>query len=315
MQQLFENWRRYLKEAAVDPYGATQVQTKVAKPKTPEPEADEYTAPYEPEYESPREYSRELHFGKNPDELKCVMDLRHPKVEVFPPDFYRCMEDHGYQKLGAGSFRAVFAVPENPELVLKIVGPANSRASDQKRAMEMNRKEAQASFQTASDLVPKVYDSANDYFWITSEKVVPVKTWLEMKSFFPAWKDENEHDFSTHFYDLIKENRNEEDLIGVLDRRIEYVKMGEELVNDPLILQIRDLLAQFDLPEWDIRPHNVGYAVRGGKKQFIILDPGFELKGLEQGFSSEPSLSSLLKDKYGKTMSKKSGAKTTPGKL
>jgi len=40
---------------------------------------------------------------------------------------------------------------------------------------------------------------------------------------------------------------------------------------------MREFLAKFDLPSWDIRPNNVGYVVRDGKKQFVILDPGFEL--------------------------------------
>jgi len=304
MKLLLEHWRQYLVEA-VDP----RAETAVAKPKEV-PEADEYTAPYKHEYESPREYSREQYFGKNPDELQCVIDLRHPKVDVFPPDFYRCMEDYGYQKLGAGSFRAVFTVLENPELVLKIVGPANSRFSDQKRAMEMNRKEALASFQTASDLIPKVYDSANDHFWIISEKVVPINTWKEMQTFFPVWRAEDSEEFIFYFEKLIEENRNEEDLIGTIDRRIEYVKMGAELVNDPLILQIRDLLAQFDLPAWDIRPHNVGYAVRNGKKQFVILDPGFELKkdlfgAQEEQPGESEEFEALFKDKYAATVPKK----------
>ena len=64
MKLLFENWRKYLVEAA-DP----RAETAVAKPKE-EPETDEYAAPYEYKHESPREYSREQYFGKNPDEIQ-----------------------------------------------------------------------------------------------------------------------------------------------------------------------------------------------------------------------------------------------------
>jgi len=296
----FKGWRKFLNES-VDPYAETaetQVQTKIAKPKA---KTDEYDSPYE--YEETPEKSRETYFGKSPDNLRCIKDLRNQAIDVFPPDFYRCMEQEGYTKLGAGSFRAVFNVPENPELVLKVVGPANSYP-EQIRSREMNKEEAKASFQTASDLVPKVFDSARDYFWIISEKVTPILTWEEMKKFFPAWKDENEYDFSWWFQKLILSELNNEVAIRNLDNRIEYVKTGKELVNDPLILQIRDLLAQFDLPAWDIRPHNVGYATRNGQKQFVILDPGFELgkaTGTVADQGPEPSISDIFKDDVAKT--------------
>ena len=273
MKLLFENWRKHLKEIAEPDAHA---KTKVAKPKN-KPEADAYGAPYEYEHESPKAYSREQFFGKNPDELQCVIDLRSP-ADMNPMDFYRCMARHGYNKIDAGSFRAVFTMPGNSDMVLKIVGPANSRFSDKKRSMEMNKKEAEGAFQTSSELVPKVFDSARDYFWIISEKVVPIRTWREMQAFFPAWQKEDRDEFSWWFQQIIAADvdKKSKDIIRLLNIR-EKGGLGEKLINDPLILQIRDLLAQFGLPAWDIRPHNVGYANRNGKKQFVILDPGFEL--------------------------------------
>jgi len=296
MKLLFENWRQYLKE---------EVETKVAKPEN-EPETDEYTSPYE--YEKTPEKTKETYFGKSPDSLQCIRDLRNPEIDVFPPDFYECMEQEGYTKLGAGSFRAVFNVPENPELVLKIVGPANTRLSDQRRAMKMNKEEAKASFQTSSDLIPKVYDSARDYFWIISEKVATIPTWREMQGFFPVWRSENEDDFSWWFQKLISSRLMEAHAIDMLDRREPPGEnSGEKLVNDPLILQIRDLLAQFGLPAWDIRPHNVGSALRSGKREFVILDPGFVL-GQEVGTVSGheastplPGISDIFKDDIAQT--------------
>jgi len=140
--------------------------------------------------------------------------------------------------------------------------------------------------------------------------VTPILTWEEMQSFFPVWKAEPEDLFLWWFDKLISSKLNEKAAIENLDNRIEYVKMGKELVNDPLILDIRDLLAQFDLPEWDIRPHNVGYAVRNGKKQFVILDPGFELKkdlfgGEEEQPEESEEFEDFFKDKYAATVVKK----------
>ena len=293
MKLIFENWRKHLKEAGpVDSRaesvlkwaeGDTDVKTKVAKPKASEVEPDEYASPYE---QIPLT-TREKYFGDNPDELQCVIDLRDSRVGVEEREFKDCMWENGYRMLGAGSFRSVFTIPDNPELVLKIVGADYDAQHAAARAKEMNRKEAQGAFQTTSDLVPKVYDSANDHFWIISEKVTPITSWRETKTFFPAWSAEDQEDFNFYFHKLISEDRDEEDLINTLDNRIEYVKLGEELVNDPLILQIRDLLAQFDLPAWDIRPHNVGYTTRDGKKQFVILDPGFELTKLTKDSQEE----------------------------
>jgi len=52
----------------------------------------------------------------------------------------------------------------------------------------------------------------------------------------------------------------------------------DRLVFNSMFATMREFLAKFDLPSWDIRPNNVGYVVRDGKKQFVILDPGFELQ-------------------------------------
>jgi len=325
MKLLFENWRQYLKEDEVDrsaesvlnwAEGNSRAKTKAAKPKTSEIEPDEYSSPYE--HEETDEETREKYFGTGPDSIKCVKDLRDPKKFINSWDFYSCMSDEGYEKIQAGSFRAAFTNPSNPDLVLKIVTPETMLENPALggagaiRSMNMNRAEAKASYQTASDLVPKVYDSARDYFWIMSEKVTPITSWRETKTFFPAWSAEDQEDFNFYFHKLISEDRDEEDLINTLDKRIEYVKLGEELVNDPLILQIRDLLAQFNAPTWDIRPHNVGYANRGGKKQFVILDPGFELpKDTKSEKEEQPKdsedFSKLFKDKYAVTAPNKPG--------
>ena len=302
MKLLFENWRKHLKEVATD---TGHAETKVAKPKH-ETATDEYDSPYKYENESPREETREKDFGANPDNLQCIQDLRNPPAQASDRqthitdnelmdkayEFYDCMNRAGYSKLGEGSFRAVFNIPNKPHLVLKTPNPARMLESLKNRRdiLEMNKREAQGAFQTTSDLVVKVYDGAEDYFWIVSEKVTEIKTWDVMQEFFPVWKYEPPGDFNSWFQKLI----NPKTLPDVAAEQInkqaeyraeyepdyEYEERGKELVNDPLILDIRDLLGQFKLPAWDIRPYNVGYAIRNGQKQFVIIDPGFGLDGL-----------------------------------
>ena len=306
MKLLFENWKKYLKEV--------EQKTKIAKPKAPEVEPDEYASPYK--YEETDEEAREKYFGKDPSDLLCIERLKDPKEYLSPANFYKCMDDAGYEKISAGSFRWVFEHPDDPSLVFKMVAPnhflekPDLKGAAVKRAMEMNRKEATGAFQTTSELVPKVYDSAKDYFWIISEKVTPIESWREMQTHFPAWKEESEEDFEWWFQQLINPKIKEDVAIRELDKpdaRASYVKSGRELVNDPLILKIRDLLAQWDLPSWDIRPHNVGYATRNGKKQFVILDPGFELAPDTKESQPEDSkaFSDLFKDKYAVTAPQK----------
>jgi hypothetical protein len=316
MKSLFENWREYLKEDKGDP-GA---KTKAAKPKPPEIEPDEYTSPYK--HEETEDETREKYFGTGPDNIECIKDLRDPKKFIQPWEFYSCMSDEGYEKIQAGSFRVAFTNPSNPDLVLKVVSPAVMLESPWlegagiRRSMNMNKAEARASYQTASDLVPKVYDSAKDFFWIMSEKVTPITTWRDMQTFFTEWNGDDPEEFKFYFHKLISEDRNEDDLTSALQNRPESQAYSqnhaENLVNGPLILQIRDLLAQFNAPTWDIRPHNVGYANRGGKKQFVILDPGFELpKDTKSEKEEQPKdsedFSKLFKDKYAVTAPNKPG--------
>jgi len=300
MQLLFERWRRYLNEA--DPFAATPLAkptvTKVPRRTAVPPRRGDIP-----------EETREKYFGANPDHLQCIQDLRKTpaqasdrqphitddELERRAYEFYDCMNRAGYSKLGEGSFRAVFNIPNKPHLVLKTPNPARMLESLKNRRdiIEMNKREAQGAFQTTSDLVVKVYDGAEDYFWIVSEKVTEIKTWDVMQEFFPVWKHEPAGDFNSWFQKLInpktlpdvaaEQINKQAEYRAEYDMDYDYEEKGKELVNDPLILDIRDLLGQFKLPAWDIRPHNVGHAIRNGQKQFVIIDPGFGLDGLGIG--------------------------------
>jgi len=305
MKLLLENWRRFLKEASS---------------------------------------SEERYFGPNPDNIPCIINLRKaldvpytvgmklwseeepsrmapiegsPYMPMRQVPLIKCLIDAGFNFLGAGSYRATFDVPGHPELILKTTH--FSSHDEMERNMRMNKKEAQAYYQTASDLVPKVYAAAKDYLWIISEKVVVINAWDALKEFFPAWLDlvergifkESGPEFPDLFGWLI--DRNVEDIqsnaykkareiviFALLDKPGTYGWEGprwsehgerltepimekedeiiiNQLINDPMFKMIRDSLAKFDLPSWDIRPGNVGYVIKDGEKQLVIIDPGFEL--------------------------------------
>ena len=308
-----KEWKNFLSEE-VDVEGATA--TLPAK-RSARQEPDEHHSPHKDEYAEPKAYSREKYFGKNPDHIQCVIDHRgsSPRKYRSPEVFYDCMAEDGYEFIGAGSFRAVLSIPERPELILKIVSPVATDLQNKKLSMQMNRQEAEGEYQTASEMVPKTYDSARDHFWIISERVVPIKTWHDMIEFFPSWmallKDgifeswQAGSEFKDIFYELItsapqynkvgyaiwtalasKHNLYEKDEQDAERMRKEIQKSSdahlEQLKKDPMFANLRDLLAKFDLPAWDIRPHNVGYVTRDGRKQFVVLDPGFEL-GMQPG--------------------------------
>jgi len=208
----------------------------------------------------------------------------------------KCMEKAGYTQPGSGGFRLVFNVPGRPDRVIKIA------YHDVKRSLEMNRKEAEGGFQTSSPLAPKVFDSAKDFLWIESEKITPIENWLELQGFSIVWKEllhkiKRPHMHSGNFSDIFRmliskkapfrEDAIRNKVVTFLKKSeegIELIYKGEDeaitdnLINDPLIVGIRDFLIQHNLPSWDIRPKNVGYVFRDGKKQFVILDPGFELR-------------------------------------
>ena len=150
------------------------------------------------------------------------------------------MDDAGYEKIAAGSFRVAFTNPSNPDLVLKIVTPETMLenpalgGAGAVKSMNMNRAEAKASYQTASDLVPRVYDSAKRLFLDYVRKSYSYHSMARYENVFSGLERRRSLKTSYfHFHKLIAEDRDEEDLIKTLDNRIEYVKSGEELVNDP----------------------------------------------------------------------------------
>jgi hypothetical protein len=76
----------------------------------------------------------------------------------------------GFRPLGRGSFRSVYLVPDNPNIVLKVVREHGGTMFES--AVGSNREEAEFGRDPKFvEFVPKVYDVSDDYHWITAQKV------------------------------------------------------------------------------------------------------------------------------------------------
>lgn len=211
--------------------------------------------------------SKIKYFGPNPEDLQCFAELRSIEAPntVTRDSFSDCMQSEGWKLLGHGSFRTAFAIPDTKELILKTINPRLLRGGESviQKAKNMNKMEAQSEFQTSTNLAVRVYDSAEDFMWIKSEFVIRIKNWSDMLSFFPVLsRNMPLSTFQKTFPKLL--------------RRDPYKELAKNY-RDPLLIELIDALRRAGAPTWDIRPGNVGYVTRGGKSQFVVLDPGFGL--------------------------------------
>ena len=300
------------------------------------------------------------------ENIKCIKNLRKSfenedrrflSLTSKTEEFYDCMKRLGYdrnieqEKLRSGTFRAVMDMPNNDDVVLKVVSP-KTRYLEQ--ALKMNQKESQGKFQTASELAPKVYDSADDYFWTIVEKATPIKTWSKLiNDWFPEikkiLKDHKIYDYAEdyipdifqfviyprserrdpkgiketiEYYLYLRYGFEREEALDILDGSVNIIDDEEvrsereysiekeaqniidKISNIGLISEIRKVLDEFNLPYWDIRPSNVGSVIRNGKKQFVLLDPGFglnpDIKGKIEPLKEEEPFQKAVKKNYRK---------------
>ena len=230
----------------------------------------------------------------------------HCKPQSIDPE---CLEEYGFEKIGEGSFREVWALPDNPNYVMKT---ATGGFKDSKTQAEMNKAEADTIVQTGyPELVPKVYDTAKDYRWIVVERVAvfPLhdETWVE--EFFPeiveimneTRADMRYHDQPTKlFQDYLMIRREElkggsqspdpafksrEKDIWAADVKelggINVKKQLDERMNqNPLFTKLLELVTEQELGIWDIRGGNVGQGMDG---RFVLLDLGYALQSDPEG--------------------------------
>ena len=222
-----------------------------------------------------------------------------------------CLEDYGFEKIGEGSFREVWELPDNPNYVMKT---ATGGFKDSKTQAEMNKAEADAIVQTGyPELVPKVYDTAKDYRWIVVERVKPYPlhddSWVE--DFFPdlvkiieetgSWAIQRYHGDPTRlFQDYLMLRREElkggsqspdpafksreKDIWAANVKELGGPRIKKELDErmnqNPLFTKLLELVTEQELGIWDIRGGNVGKGIDG---RFVLLDLGYALQSGPEG--------------------------------
>jgi len=286
MKLLFESWRKFLKEGIGLGKGFEQWYSGES-PFAADPTWEE------PEFESPVCHPQSL----NPN----------------------CLQEYGFEKIGEGSFREVWVLPDNPNYVMKT---ATGDSGDSQMQAAMNKAEADAIIQTGyPELVPKVYDTADDYRWIVVERVAvfPINddTWVE--EFFPglvevmnhSWEDKRVHpqykDQPTKFFqDYLMLRRGElkggkqspdpafkpreKDIWAASVTELggpEIKKELDERMNqNPIFTKLLDLVTEQELGIWDIRSGNVG---QGSDGRFVLLDLGYGMETGEGGKTLYPA--------------------------
>ena len=219
----------------------------------------------------------------------------HCKPQSIDPE---CLEEYGFEKIGEGSFRAVWALPDNPNYVMKIADELWGDADTK----DMNKQEADKFAQTGyPDLLPKVYDTAKDYSWIVVERVRPygISSDKWIYDFFPIfakfWEDnQNNDEFQWRntsledFFGEYTESRRDEirkpELYSTSKRRpLAFLSLTQELGGEkareelesqlpPLYKRFLEFIEQYGVEPVEIRGDNVGRASDG---RFVILDSGW----------------------------------------
>jgi len=215
-----------------------------------------------------------------------------------------CLEEKGFELLGEGGFRNVYALPGSAgkHYVLKVGtnDPQSSKMNEAETDVRMQR--------NYSDMIPKTYKHADDYKWIVMERVFPWggendTNWI--KKFFPAFGDEEYikkqlgipwrtpweffDDFSKAMVRHIREgDEGKEARINSLfvpdlpenkdlsfpERREKgyEARVAFEKTLSPFYKRFIDLAAEYNIEFWDIVARNIGTRDEPKGDKFVILD-------------------------------------------
>ena len=126
-----------------------------------------------------REYSE--YFGKEFVEFKSNFKQGENPLVI--------AEEMGLQKIGSGSTRVVYGLRDNPEFVLKIINTNVKMETDVEDIHGFSKHHKKLSNQWEADLrmqqlypdvFPRSFEVADDYSWILSERVDPLKGWDDL---------------------------------------------------------------------------------------------------------------------------------------
>jgi hypothetical protein len=309
MKLLMESWRKFMKEVSYIPGGASM---PAGRPSSRCPQGQKEIGPPsedgKPRCVKGEPLTERMEFGdgferwihgepevepiRGPESMDVDDDefgqAPHCKPRSIDPE---CLEEYGFEKIGEGSFRAVYALPDNPNYVMKIA----DELWDDADTKDMNKQEAEIIGETYSDLLPKVYDVADDYSWIVVERVKPygISSDKWIYDFFPIfakfWKDnQNNVEFEWRntsledFFGEYTESRRDE-IREPNNSNLTYELGGEKTREElesqlpPLYKRFLEFIEQYGVEPIEIRGDNVGIASDG---RFVILDSGWDLDAL-----------------------------------
>ena len=215
------------------------------------------------------------YFGQEFEEFKSRFESGENPLEV--------VADAGWEQIGAGSTRTIFAIPGN-EFVLKVANPVESRGFEMIHAVDSNKAEANNLMNTKYPLIfPKVYERAPGYEWIVQEKVRPITDRFDIEDYFSIYGlnlQRSHLPFSLALDLAATEIRG-----GDVDNFVQG-EMGASLGNfsssfastyrnlkkDRTFNDLASAIAEFNIAPTEIRPGNVGFVKRDGRDQFVLLD-------------------------------------------
>ena len=139
------------------------------------------------------------------------------------------LSDDKLQFLGRGSFRAVFAPKNDKDFIIKFALSKNSLDMNKSEATMVKGKDYQIPIETAkTDLLPKVFRTADDFSWIVIEKLNVIGTPMVFNQFFKP------------IADLFREFGFSESLIENNIKRFAFVKNQEPLFSPETIIRKHD---------------------------------------------------------------------------
>jgi hypothetical protein len=272
--------------------------------------------------------SGEKYYGRDHRECFDGIYVEYEDFDEFRKITEDCLKEQGFQYLGEGASRVVYDFPEH-DLVLKVI-----RGDNPEQEKVVNKGEAQNALQTKyQDIIPKVYDAADDFLWITVERVRVIRQWGGILKFFPHIQKYVVHKnwekkwwlfgamIATAML-LQKRPRDLEEYLASIHKKIQWElqraywdqeesrddymspgyrpgagkpmidikEMVEDIKKEKILQRMADMFLEFKGLEWDIRPDNVGYVLRNGKKQFKVLDVGIGMEDIARSDMNQSEL-------------------------
>jgi len=229
-------------------------------------------------------------------------------------------EKAGFKRVQGGYSRFVYEHPTAKEFVLKIAHGMGNRwrnsetwkgdadvDGDISLARRTNIAEAQSGRGNIFDIFPKVYPGDPAGNWILSEKVNILSSPQEMSEFFPEMKFPNEQmmwilllDMGSKYSKEIEEIHNSGDWSSEpvrFKKQIEQLgsnPIGAKVANrflelweNPTFRTVSKAMSNIGIAPHEMRHDNVGYVIRNGNKEFVILDVSVGLEGTESQIDSD----------------------------